>query len=157
MKLLLVRHAKAEEYDPSKWSDDSERPLSVKGVQAFRRSGRVVGRTITPAVVLVSQYLRARQTAEILTDEADWPEPHETPEIADGEFFHLIQANFAKGTKSLALIGHEPSLTRLISTLVSGEVNTSIRMRPGAVALMKLSSAQTGELQWLLPTQVIAD
>ena len=68
MLLLLVRHADAGERDPARWPDDTLRPLTEKGrkvqgevMKALRDAG------VAPEVVLTSPWLRAVQTAELLT------------------------------------------------------------------------------------------
>lgn len=154
MKLLIIRHAKAEEQDSARWPDDSERPLSDQGFEQFRESARVLGELLTPDVIFTSPYLRAIQAAGLLEIAAEWPEAREKDEIAAGDFSDLIAGQFRKKTDSMALVGHEPSLSRLVSELVSGNDRAAIRMRPGSAALVKLSSPKAGELQWLVPPQV---
>ena len=154
MKLLIVRHAKAEERNSHQWPDDSERPLSSKGTQQFKKAARVLGELLSPDLVFASPYVRAVQTAEILEAEAKWPAAVLESQIAAGDFFDLIDAQFHHNTELAVIVGHEPSLSELISELVRGDQSAAIRMRPGAAALLKLSSPRSGELQWLMPPQV---
>src|ERR1700758_583489 len=74
MELLIVRHAIACERDAQRWPDDTERPLSPRGVLRARQAARGVKRLVPrPARVLTSPSLRAQQTAAILTEFARWP------------------------------------------------------------------------------------
>src|SRR5690349_19829203 len=83
LELILVRHAIAFERDRARWRDDGERPLSPEGKRKFRKA--VAGlMKIVPKVdaVLTSPLARTRQTADILTAVAHWPEAVDTPELA---------------------------------------------------------------------------
>jgi phosphohistidine phosphatase len=68
MLLVLVRHADAGERDPARWPDDTLRPITEKGRKI---QGKVVkalrDAAVAPEVVLTSPWLRAAQTAELLT------------------------------------------------------------------------------------------
>jgi phosphohistidine phosphatase SixA len=80
--LYLVRHAIAEPRDLERWPDDSRRPLSSEGVELFRLAARGLGQLgIGVDGVLTSSYLRAAQTALVLTEEAEWPEAGTCPEL----------------------------------------------------------------------------
>lgn len=64
MRVYLMRHASAEEAGPS---GDASRPLTERGRREAREAGEALrGRGATPALVLSSPRLRARETAEIV-------------------------------------------------------------------------------------------
>ena len=70
MLLLIIRHADAEERDPARWPDDTQRPLSDKGRKVHRRVSRALKRLeLVPELVLTSPWVRAAQTADILVEE----------------------------------------------------------------------------------------
>src|SRR5437763_11510845 len=74
MDLYLVRHAIAGDADPAQWPDDRDRPLTPKGVRRFEEAARGLGKLVSEVdVMLSSRFVRAWQTAEILTEEAGWP------------------------------------------------------------------------------------
>jgi phosphohistidine phosphatase len=60
MDLYLVRHAIAGDADPSRWPNDSDRPLTPAGEKRFRRAARGLGRIVPKVdVVLSSTFARA--------------------------------------------------------------------------------------------------
>lgn len=76
MDLILIRHAKAFERDPSRWPNDALRPLTDAGRDEFDMLAKRLGRAV-PEVVLVesSGFERAWETARILSKRASWPRP----------------------------------------------------------------------------------
>src|SRR5258707_15872816 len=83
MELLIVRHAIAFERDRHRWRDDGARPLSPAGVRRARKAAAGLKEIIkAPDLVLTSPLVRARQTAQILTDVAGWPQAEEVPELS---------------------------------------------------------------------------
>ena len=73
--VFLVRHAIAEPRDHVRWPDDCLRPLSQDGAELFRQAARgVEALGIQVDAVLTSSCVRAAQTAQILTEEAGWPD-----------------------------------------------------------------------------------
>src|SRR6266542_4519154 len=119
MNLYLVRHAIAGAGDPNLWPDDSLRPLTKKGARKFRKAACGLGRFAPrPEVVLSSPYARAWQTAEILAEEVDWPDPiacDALKEYAPSHVMAALASHASAGT--VALVGHEPYLSALTLTL----------------------------------------
>ena len=160
MQLLLVRHAIAAERGPVEWPDDSQRPLTAQGEARFRPAARGLA-LLVPNVdqVLSSPYPRAFRTAEILRDEASWPEPTRCPELqaerrAD-ETLGLIDLS----QPSVAFVGHEPLLSSIASLLLTGDaaVVRSELKKGGAMAL-ELSPRSLGplaSLSWSVPPRVL--
>jgi phosphohistidine phosphatase len=137
LDLYLVRHAFAAHADPARWPDDAVRPLTEEGTTRFRAAARGLQRLV-PAVdsVLSSGYARAWQTAELLHDDAGWPEPEECPALEAGRpasaALDLLQGSNAH---SIALVGHEPYLSRLASLLCTGSEDAlELELKKGAVA-----------------------
>lgn len=150
-----MRHGRAFEADPARWPDDRDRPLSPEGEQEFRRAARGIAKLV-PGVdlVLCSPLVRAQQTAAILEAEARWPAPtfHE-PLAGAGPEDVLESLGGFGGAGSIALIGHDPFLGRLVSLLIAGSGDAAaIKMRTGAVAHVALEGlrAGAGQLVWLL-------
>jgi phosphohistidine phosphatase len=136
--LYLVRHAIAENRDAERWPDDALRPLTKDGERKFRRAARGL-REIVPTVdvVLASPYVRAWRTAEILHEEAKWPAPKREERLeawrdpSDG-------VALADGEGSIALVGHEPYLSRLVSLLLTGDDDkVHIDFKKGGVILLE--------------------
>lgn len=142
MRLFVVRHARAAERSAEYDSDDSQRPLTKQGIDEFARFARRIGRAWdAPAVVLASRFERAWETARILRDEAKWPKAQRCEVLeadAASGMDAVEQAIIDSASESLAVVGHEPTLSELISHLVGTEL-PSIVMRKGAVAVLDLS------------------
>ncbi len=163
MRLILVRHAKAYERDSTAWSDDSQRPLTEKGAKVFRRLAKRMRReSWSVDRVESSAFARAWQTAEILNDAADWPQPIRN-ELLEGEcgsaslerLVCALQAH--RGSDALAWVGHEPMLSELIARLVVGDSQARIvSMRKGAVVCLDLQFPVSAEgsllarIEWMM-------
>ena len=157
LDLFIVRHAIAYEHDPLRWPDDAERPLTMEGEVSFRKAVRGLAKlTDPPSVVLASPYVRAWRTAEILTEEAGWPapEPFKALEANRDAQGVLDELNDVQSDPSIALVGHEPMLSELISMLVGG---ANVELKKGAVARLNAHALTRGgaTLRWLLPPKVL--
>ena len=142
MLLFVVRHAKAEDRS-EEWSEDSQRPLTRSGAKKFKRiASRVGGLFDRPTVVLASSAVRAWETARILESAGDWPAPTRFAALecdhSDG-MAETLQRLKESGEPALALVGHEPMLSELISDLL-GSAEPSIVMNKGAIAVLHLPS-----------------
>jgi phosphohistidine phosphatase len=134
--VYVVRHAVAEDRDGERWPDDAKRPLTTDGEASFRRAARGL-KTIVPHVdvVLSSPYARAWRTAEILYEEAGWPAPKRAELLeawrAPSDGLELVQET---KHESIALVGHEPGLSRLVSLLLTGDdAAVQIDLKKGGV------------------------
>ena len=104
-----------------RWSHDALRPLTAFGRERFepaaRGLGTIVGRV---ELLLASPYVRAWDTARILSDQADWPAPVACPELAAhasvGEALGVLRGLPNDGT--VVCVGHEPNLTLLAQALL---------------------------------------
>jgi phosphohistidine phosphatase len=156
MKLIVVRHAIAEEHDPQVWPDDSLRPLTRRGRRRFADAARGIG-SLVPGVdlVLSSPYVRAWDTAMLLQKHAGWPSPQVCNELRYDPPDSVLQAiEPYRGLVTLALVGHEPHLSRLISHVLSPPSAVAVELRKGAAACMELS--ETGaKLLWLMQPRAL--
>lgn len=157
MQLVLLRHAPAETRDPARWPDDARRPLTPSG----RRSAADVARGlkeqgVAPALVMSSPAVRCRDTARIVARVLKVAEPPELwPELsfeASASRF-LVRLGERPGSGPWLVVGHEPSLGRLASTLVFGEPLASIRLRrcgAASIETPRKPTAGSGQLGWVL-------
>jgi phosphohistidine phosphatase len=139
MDLVLVRHAIAEERDGARWPDDALRPLTAAGRERFAAAARGLGGLIRPDRVLASPYARTWETAAILGTEAGWPAPEALPALeADAGLAAALAAVERLGADgTVALIGHEPTMTMLLDALVVDEDRPRVEpFRKGAAALV---------------------
>ena len=138
--LYLVRHAFAAHADPAQWPDDAERPVTRDGAERFRRAARGL-RRIVPDVdaVLSSGFARSWQTAELLCDEAGWPEPEDCPALEVGHApAEALTAIRGRPEESIALVGHEPYLSGLASLLSTGrEGGLALELKKGGVVFLE--------------------
>jgi phosphohistidine phosphatase len=156
LEVYLVRHAVAGHADASRWPDDAERPLTARGFRDFRAAARGL-RELVPDVgcLLSSGYARAWQTAELLHDVAGWPKPQECEELeAERRAASALGLLRSRGEQSVALVGHEPYLSRLASLLCTGGEDTlRLQLKKGAVVLVRTEPdvrPGEGRLSWSL-------
>jgi phosphohistidine phosphatase len=162
MDLYLVRHAVAFEADPTRWPDDRERPLTPDGKKRFRKAAAGLAEVVDKVdVVLVSRWVRAWQTAELLEKQAAWPKPAPCEALEGGrspaEVLQALQAH--DGSTDVALVGHEPNMHELASYLLTAETgHAQVEFKKGAVACIELRDGLrpgSGRLRWLLPPAVL--
>lgn len=167
MELILVRHAKAFDRDASAWPDDSRRPLTAEGREQFVRFAKRL-RHVVPDVDLVesSGFVRAWQTSMLLEEHARWPKParlerlevRETASDERAQLDALLRTVAAlRSIPVVAWIGHEPTLSRFASLLLTGSPDTvAIDFRKGAAlsleidAPSKTDAPPRARVRWML-------
>jgi phosphohistidine phosphatase len=161
MDLLIIRHAIAYDRDPHRWREDAERPLSPAGIRRARKAAsglkQLIGR---PQRLLTSPLVRAKQTAQILTEVAGWPPADEVQELAPGEPALSLLALLAKERGKLtAVVGHQPGLGNLLGAcLLGGGGSLPIEMKKNAVACVSFDGkprAGHAALQWLATPRML--
>ena len=156
-----MRHAIAEPRDSTRWPDDAQRPLSPEGVELFRLAARGLQRIgVEVEAVLASSYARAWGTAEILSEEAGWPEPAAAPELEPTSSPTAALEVAASRTESmLALVGHEPDLSQLASLALTGDAHAvAIQFKKGGVACLSFGGASVAgraELRWSASPKIL--
>jgi phosphohistidine phosphatase len=161
MDLLIVRHAIAFERDPRRWRDDGARPLSPEGRRRARKAAAGLKEfSESPDRLLTSPLIRARQTAQILTDVAGWPRAEETPELSPGVSALATLTLLGKERcKLVAVVGHQPGLGRLLTACLLGDgADLSIEMKKNAVACLSFEgSPRAGRavLKWLATPRML--
>jgi len=158
VRLLFVRHAIAEDRESYARShkDDAARPLTPEGRQKMERAAFGL-RSLVPELDLLaaSPFKRAFDTAEIIARAYDGVRVERVAELAPGEgverFLQWLEGQRARGT--VAVVGHEPDLSRSICALLAGTNGPFLELRKGAACLLDLSgpvSRGTATLDWLL-------
>ena len=112
------------------------------------------------AVVLSSSFARAWQTAELLHEVAGWPDPTRCAELEVGRTPASAAAIVAARTeRSVAVVGHEPHLSRLASLLCTGsEEELRLELKKGAAAFLGFDgTAEPGTacLHWTVPPKIL--
>lgn len=159
MRLIVIRHAKAKDRDPKAWPDDTRRPLTKAGRRDFARlAARLPSWLEPPKVVLSSGWVRAWDTAAILSNETGWPDAVREPALeteggpaALTALLRLLRSRESQG--SVAIVGHEPSLGELLSHLLGGAM---VELRKGAVAALEVDAQEgRGTLHGLVPPEAV--
>jgi phosphohistidine phosphatase len=120
--LILVRHAK------SSWDDatlaDKDRPLNDRGKRdAPKMAKRLAKRDVKVHLILSSPAKRAIKTARVFSDELDYKrkdiviDERLYPGTVN-DLFELIH-KLHKKMKRVALVGHDPALSKLAQALSS--------------------------------------
>jgi len=162
MNIYLIRHALAEDETPEK--EDSQRALTDKGAKKMRQIAKGLRKLgVEFNVILSSPYLRAKETAEILGDVfkikkqvvlSDNLMPMGDPDLLIAE----INEKYAVDT--IALVGHEPYLTRLVSLLSAQAAPVDITLKKGGVCRLvadDLHHAHQATIEWLLAPGVLVE
>ena len=161
LDLYLVRHAFAAHADPALWPDDAARPLTEDGITRFRIAARGL-RRLVPAVdsMLSSGYARAWQTAQLLHEVAGWREPEDCPALEAGRpAASVLDVLQGRTERSIALVGHEPSLSMLASLLCTGsEDGIQLELKKGAVAALSFTrpvEPARASLRWTVSPKIL--
>lgn len=153
MRIYLVRHSEAVDRLPS--MPDATRYLSARGRVSFRemaRRFRDAGGL--PTRILTSPFVRAVQTAEILSETLRYDsEVVVDPRLSPGFDVAMLNAvlDGCPREREIAFVGHEPDLGGILTRLLS--LPEGYAMRKGAIAALDLpiagESLRAG-LAWLL-------
>jgi phosphohistidine phosphatase len=160
MEVFLVRHAIAHERNRGRWPDDSKRPLTPAGKAKFRKAARGLKQWLPrSAVLLSSPYVRARETAALLSRALGGGKVIECSALAPGEpaskVFELL--NRRKG-RAVVLVGHEPNLSTLLSACLHERARLKIEFKKGGAACVGFATRiEPGRatLRWMLPPRVL--
>lgn len=164
MKLLFVRHSDAlnkEEFAETGESDDM-RPLSDKGRTEMKSVAKGLQAEVdTLDVLATSPLVRARQTAEILADAYGLGTPEVTRSLVPDASFEEFES-WCSGLgekKVIAVVGHEPHLSTLVTWLLTGRGESRIRLKKGGACMLEFESdvkRDSGILNWLLTPRQLA-
>jgi phosphohistidine phosphatase len=117
--LLVLRHAKSSRNDPA--LDDHERPLNKRGQRDAPRMGELVREYgLIPDVVISSDAVRARLTAEAVTEAARYAGEI----LLDPRLYMACPADILsllpvmpENAETVMIVGHNPGLEKLVEQL----------------------------------------
>ena len=152
MTIYFLRHGDASAASHYR---DSERPLSNLGQQQSSAVGRyLVEIHADIGMIFCSPLIRARQTAEAVLQGVGSIPIRETESLTSASDPHEILSELKKtGTKSILLVGHEPHLSRTISLLLWGDIESRVEMGKCSLACVSVSDPPEqgkGLLEWLV-------
>jgi phosphohistidine phosphatase len=157
--LYLLRHAQAE---PGRaYDDDRDRPLTEDGRHDAGRLGRLLAATDQlPDGIVTSAAVRARQTAEALSEGGQWKvdvplrTSHALYQAQPADVLDEIQA-LPDELGAVLLVGHEPAWSTTVSQFL-GSANVSLS--PGTCVRIDTADQPwrevqfgDGMLRWMLP------
>jgi phosphohistidine phosphatase len=165
MELLVVRHGIAEDRDvfARTGKDDAERPLTAAGRRKFKRGARGLRRLVTSVDLLATSTLvRAIETGEILEEAFGLDGTKRLKELAP----EANPASFVRWLgrqrpgRRVAIVGHEPHLSRLVEHLLTGGRASFVELKKGGACLLALGGTPRpgrAELCWLLTAAQLRD
>jgi phosphohistidine phosphatase len=164
MKLLLIRHAIAEESEDfaKTGKDDRLRPLTDEGRKKMKQAARGL-QEILPWIDLLatSPLTRAAQTGAILDSVYGGLQEVEieelAPEATPNDFLLWLRKQEAE---IIAAVGHEPSISLLLSWFLTGNERRIHSFRKGGACLLEFSGevgAGTATLLWALTPAQLRD
>ena len=155
VKIWLLRHAEAEDFSPT--GRDADRSLTEAGKKRARHVGRAIAR-LEPSfdLLLVSPYLRARQTAEAVVAACGFRgEPLVTRALVPpADPVEVLRELAGHGAESALLVGHQPHLGLLAGRLLLGRPGFEMPLRKATVVLFEAApdpASRGAELLLLLP------
>ncbi len=165
MQLLVIRHGIAEDRDTFAASgrDDSERPLTSEGREKMRRGAAGLRRVVARIDVLASSpYARAMQTARVVASAYGLGDVEAlgalVPDAALYELPPWLEP--LRDAQVVALVGHEPHLSALVTWLIWGRGASRVELKKGGAALVAFEARPTagrGVLRWLLTPRQLRD
>lgn len=162
-ELLVVRHAIAE--DAAEYAqghpDDAGRPLTPEGKKKMKRVAAGL-RALVPEIQLLatSPFTRAVQTAEIVARAYTDMKPVVVPALAPAQSPEEVTKWLVgeRRHETVAIVGHEPALSRLVSWLLAGSERSLVEIKKGAALLLAFTDAVEANgatLLWALtPSQL---
>ena len=162
MKLLLIRHAIAEEREEfaKTGKDDRLRPLTDEGRKKMKQVARGL-QGIVPEIDLLatSPLTRAAQTGAIVDSVYGGLKEVEieelSPDSSPNDFLLWLRK---RKEDCIAAVGHEPSISLILSWLLTGSERRIFAFRKGGACLLDFPDevgAGTATLIWALtPAQL---
>ena len=148
MDLFLIRHAKAA--DGSLYASDDERPLTDDGRVQARQVGAALKKAgVSFDVMITSGLLRAVETASLVAAELGFSGPTSSDQrlVPEARPHEMIDGLIGARTEErVALVGHEPSMGKLLSALLG---KPGLSLSKGA-AVRLAWDGKRARLVWLL-------
>ena len=150
MDLFILRHGVAVPRGTRGYTNDRTRPLTPEGrrrMEAIALGMRRLGLKFD--AIFSSPYVRARETAETVARRLDMDRhvatsPLLAPDADMTRLLSEIDTMVSRASARVLLVGHEPDLSRLVSTLVFGDDGGLIKLRKGGLIKLTVDSWQRG-------------
>jgi phosphohistidine phosphatase len=164
MRLLLLRHAIAEERDDFARTgrDDRLRPLTDEGRKRMKQGARGLKNLLPGIDLLVTSPLtRAAQTGAVVDTVYGGLKEVEIDELApEGSAADFLRWLRKQTAETVAVVGHEPSISLILSYLLTGTERRIFAFRKGGACLIEFPGevgAGTATLLWALTPAQLRD
>ena len=137
-RLFLLRHGEARYFDGS----DFQRRLTQKGIDNLKRMGEVLsGRSASVDIMYCSSAQRTIETSDLIKNYIEVKEEIFSREIYEGDLNVLLMMleKTPFSANSCLLIGHNPSISHLLSCLTQEDY---LGLQPGMMAEVHLEISQ---------------
>lgn len=160
MELYVLRHSDAAPHGTMR---DADRPLTDEGIKKLTRVAEAMRKMeLSFDAILSSPYIRAKETADIVGKVMQCESlirltPHLVSGADPSDIVKEIKQDLSHKNRIL-IVGHNPFLTILISVLVSGREDTSIRLRKGGLCKLTAETIKFGKcgtLEWLMAPSLV--
>jgi phosphohistidine phosphatase len=159
--VYLIRHGLAGEF--GSYANDRERPLTEDGKQKTRLvAQRLANLGLKFDLILTSPLLRAQQTATILMESSLTSQMETVDYLASGAIAAWLDwlTSWQPGQhRSLALVGHEPTLSTWAEMLVWGESKGNLELKKAGIIGISLPDQTPpighSTLFWLAPPRFL--
>jgi phosphohistidine phosphatase len=162
MRIILFRHGPAGRRDPARWPDDSERPLTKRGIERTESAARGLRRFAEGDTrVLTSPLARAAATAAIARTALGLDAAVETFDpLGPGGSYRAVLARVASAESGgcVVLVGHEPDLGKLAGMLLFGAPARSLPLKKAGACVIDFTAAPepgAGHLHAFLPPRML--
>jgi phosphohistidine phosphatase len=145
MHIYLLRHGIAE--DPGPGMRDRDRALTEEGWKRLHKAAPAWRRLCElPEMTLVSPLRRAQETAAVFCEALPGhgtlrTEAALVPEADVLVIARLLETEQLAGTRSIALIGHEPHLGYLLGMMLTGHPRQPVPLKKGMLVGLETASA----------------
>lgn len=160
MDVLVVRHGTAldKEEAAARSVPDEDRPLTKKGRSRTKRVAKILAKRVPDITVLFTSALRrATETADILRAEIG-VHPEITDALLPDAAPERLARVLAKESGTVAVVGHEPHLSRWIGWAVAGESRSLVALAKSGACLVHFEGApksRAGTIGWLVTPDLL--
>ena len=153
MKLYLIQHGESvtEDVNPDK-------PLSEKGVKDITSLASFLDKTnIKVSNIFHSSKTRAKQTAEILTKNISQSnEPSLINNISPNDPLDSLINELNNWNEDTAIVGHLPYLSKLVSFLITKNVeNTIVNYKQGSICCLEKDEQGKWAICWMIRPELL--
>lgn len=159
MELLVFRHGLAGERED--WAKtgrpDPERPLTAEGRRKTEEAAEGAAGLAEADLVLTSPWARSVQTAERLAEQLGCELSETDALLPSAPFEDLAERLNGLKQERVAIVGHEPHLSRFVSWLLGVEDRSVVQLKKAQAALLEFKKAGPGRavLLWSIPPKAL--